>query len=493
MNILNTIFSTNFLVDFEFSTVDTVFFVAFFGILLLFLIILLVQFIKNKRTSKVIKEEINKMNGGLIGDNHLAKVNLDDKKEEATEKPRVEARTISEPNNTEVVDDVLETTTEEPKSNVEVEEVFVEENVEEIQPVCETVVEETTEEVVEPIEEVLETVDETSVVEETVAEPVVDETPVVEEVVEETTEEVIEEPVVEEVPTFEEVVEETVTEPVVEETQTVEPEVVEETTEEAIKHGREYNGKYEVYKDNDFYRYRLKASNGEILLVSEIYSTYKSCITSIEALKRNLVKGKAVIIVDKRKNYKFKIVAANHRVIAISANYVTEARAQSALESFKRFALTNDIVDVELPAEELDSTLVLIEKIKDEDKRGGRFIIKKDVNGEYTWELKPNNGEILCQSGGYCTRSSVESSIMAFKEVVKTGKFYIYTDKNNNYQFKLYSRLGRLYMVGESYSTSQAVESAVKSILNFIDMAVIQDKTSATPAKKATKSTSSKK
>ena len=82
---------------------------------------------------------------------------------------------------------------------------------------------------------------------------------------------------------------------------------------------------------------------------------------------------------------------------------------------------------------------------------------------------------------------------MAFKEVVKTGKFYIYTDKNNNYQFKLYSRLGRLYMVGESYSTSQAVESAVKSILNFIDMAVIQDKTSATPAKKATKSTSSKK
>lgn len=456
MNILNTIFSTNFLVDFEFSTVDTVFFVAFFGILLIFLIILLVQFIKNKRTSKVIKEEINKMNGGLIGDNHLAKVNLEDKKEEATEEPKVEARAISESNNTEVVDDVLETTTEEPNSNVEVEEVFVEENVEEIEPIAETVVEDTTDEVVvEPVDEVLETVEETPVVEEKV--------------------------------------EETVTEPVVEEPQTVEPEIVEETTEEAVKHGREYNGKYEVYKDNDFYRYRLKASNGEILLVSEIYSTYKSCITSIEALKRNLVKGKAVIIVDKRKNYKFKIVAANHRVIAISANYVTEARAQSALESFKRFALTNDIVDVELPAEELDSTLVLIEKIKDEDKRGGRFIIKKDVNGEYTWELKPNNGEILCQSGGYCTRSSVESSIMAFKEVVKTGKFYIYTDKNNNYQFKLYSRLGRLYMVGESYSTSQAVESAVKSILNFIDMAVIQDKTSATPAKKATKSTSSKK
>lgn len=473
MNILNTIFSTNFLVDFEFSTVDTVFFVAFFGILLIFLIILLVQFIKNKKTSKVIKEEINKMNGGLIGDNHLAKVNLEDKKEEATEEPKVEARSASDFSNTEVVDDVLETTTEEPNQNVEVEEVIVEEKVEEIEPIVETVAQETTEEVLEePV------VEDTPVVEEAIEETVTE--PVVEEVVQETTEEVIEEPVVEETP-------------VVEEPQTVEPEVVEETTEETVKHGREYNGKYEVYKDNDFYRYRLKASNGEILLVSEIYSTYKSCITSIEALKRNLVKGKAVIIVDKRKNYKFKIVAANHRVIAISANYVTEARAQSALESFKRFALTNEIVDVELPAEELDSTLVLIEKIKDEDKRGGRFIIKKDVNGEYTWELKPNNGEILCQSGGYCTRSSVESSIMAFKEVVKTGKFYIYTDKNNNYQFKLYSRLGRLYMVGESYSTSQAVESAVKSILNFIDMAVIQDKTSTTPAKKSTKSTSSKK
>ena len=193
------------------------------------------------------------------------------------------------------------------------------------------------------------------------------------------------------------------------------------------------------------------------------------------------------IFSDKKKNYKFKLTASNNRVMAISANYPNEKGAQSALESFKRFALTNEVVDIELPAEEIDSQLVEISKIKEEDKKGGKYVIKKDINKEYSWELKANNGEILCQQGGYSSKNSVENAILAFKENVSNGKFYLSKDKSNNYQFKLYSQSGRLTNIGESYDSSNAVYSVVTSILNFANLAVISDHTKA-PAKKPSSS-----
>lgn len=336
--------------------------------------------------------------------------------------------------------------------------------------------------------------------EEKVEETVVEEEPVIEETVVEKPAE--EEPVkeVEEEPTVEEKVEEepTVEEPVVEEHAEEEPvkEVEQPQAEEEAEQpkvvaykGRVYQGKYEVFEENNYYRYRLKASNGEVLFVSEMYASHDTALKSIDAIKRNLEKGKTSIIVDKKKNYKFKLVAANHRALAISANYGSEKSAQSALESFKRFALTDDIVDIELPQEQLDSSLVLVAKKKEEDKKGGKFVLRKDANGEFSWEFKANNGEILCQKNGYSNKNSLDTAIVAFKDTVRNGDFYISKDKNNLYQYKLYNK-GRLFVVGESYQTDDAVESVVTSILNFLELATISDRTQPkdTKAKTATKS-----
>lgn len=357
---------------------------------------------------------------------------------------------------------------------------------------------------VEPVEKQVEEVEQLSLQEETVenqveavqVEPenepeVVEETPEVVEV----KEECVEEPVVEQneepavlVETAE-VSEDVTVEPVVESLEEASVQV-EETKEETpeveeVKTGRTYNGKYEIYKENNYYRYRLKASNGEILFESEIYATYKTARSSIDAVKRNIINGKTTIIVDKKKNYKFKLTAANHRVLVISANYNSEKAAQSALESFKRFGQTDDIVDVELPADEIDAQLIELSKEHDEDKKGGKFILKKDANGEFSWEFKPNNGEVLCRASGYSSKNTIDTSVLSFKENVRNGKFYVYCDKNNRYQFKLYSQSGRLSMVGESYDSQEAVQSVVRSILNFIELAVIQDKTN--PSVKTTK------
>ncbi len=46
--------------------------------------------------------------------------------------------------------------------------------------------------------------------------------------------------------------------------------------------------KFEVYKDKaGQFRFRLKAKNGEIILVSEGYSAKASCLNGVESVKKN--------------------------------------------------------------------------------------------------------------------------------------------------------------------------------------------------------------
>lgn len=47
-------------------------------------------------------------------------------------------------------------------------------------------------------------------------------------------------------------------------------------------------GKFEVYVDKaGKYRFRLKASNGEIIAVGESYSSKSACMNGIESVKKN--------------------------------------------------------------------------------------------------------------------------------------------------------------------------------------------------------------
>ena len=52
---------------------------------------------------------------------------------------------------------------------------------------------------------------------------------------------------------------------------------------------------FEWYKDKvGKYRFRLKAGNGEIIAVSEGYTSKDSCINGIESVKKNATMAKIV-------------------------------------------------------------------------------------------------------------------------------------------------------------------------------------------------------
>jgi len=54
-------------------------------------------------------------------------------------------------------------------------------------------------------------------------------------------------------------------------------------------------GKFEIYKDaRGEFRFRLKASNGQVIATGEGYKSKASCMNGIESIKKNAPDAKVV-------------------------------------------------------------------------------------------------------------------------------------------------------------------------------------------------------
>jgi len=108
------------------------------------------------------------------------------------------------------------------------------------------------------------------------------------------------------------------------------------------------SGVFEVYKDkSDEYRFRLKASNGEIVLSSEGYSARAGCMNGIESVRENCkVPERFEIYQDKAGKYRFRLKAANGQVIGTGEAYETEASLRNGIKSVTRWANESEIKEL---------------------------------------------------------------------------------------------------------------------------------------------------
>ena len=222
-----------------------------------------------------------------------------------------------------------------------------------------------------------------------------------------------------------------------------------------------------------FHLYRLKASNGEIMVISEVYTTEKGAIAAIETVKKNIETGTIQIYQDKHGLFQFKLYAKNKRLLAVSANYTTQAKCESAANSFKKFAPISPVVVLE------DDPDHLMEEIHPEystDKKGGKIAIYGNEKG-YEFKLLASNGVALCTSSEFKTRNALNNGIVTFKTAVQSGRFFVVKDKNDTYQFKLYSQDKRCIVIGEAYKNKNQAISAAKSLMSFEHLSEIVDKT----------------
>ena len=228
-------------------------------------------------------------------------------------------------------------------------------------------------------------------------------------------------------------------------------------------------GKYEVYPEAGMYKYRLKANNGEILIVSNNYKTRDGAKMGIETLKKNLFSGTHKVITDKNGYSQFRIFTAKDaRLVASGEIYRSVASAQNALASTQRFGISDKVIDLdEIPASEVREEKITLPDV--EKNQIGKVELYID-NSDKKWRsrLLANNGEILFTSAAYSTKAAALNGLTAIKTKVANNGFHISRDKQGRYQYVLYSDNGLVLLLGETYNTREAAISSASSVRAFL-------------------------
>ena len=108
----------------------------------------------------------------------------------------------------------------------------------------------------------------------------------------------------------------------------------------------------------------------------------------------------------------------------------------------------------------------------------GKFVITTAKNGEFTFNLKASNGEvILTASETYTTMSACENGIASVKkncganiedqtrnESQKHPKYELYKDKAGEFRFRLKASNGEIIGKSEGYKAKASAKKGIASI-----------------------------
>jgi uncharacterized protein YegP (UPF0339 family) len=93
-------------------------------------------------------------------------------------------------------------------------------------------------------------------------------------------------------------------------------------------------GKFELYKDKGGkFRFRLKASNGQIILASQGYATKVSAKNGIASVQKNCAEDSRFERKDSKGKFMFNLKASNGQVVGTSERYDTEKSCENGIQS----------------------------------------------------------------------------------------------------------------------------------------------------------------
>ena len=106
--------------------------------------------------------------------------------------------------------------------------------------------------------------------------------------------------------------------------------------------------KFEItVRKNGEFQFNLKASNGEIILTSEGYTTKSACLNGVESVKKNAVEEKRFekLVAKNGKPY-FNLKATNGQFIGQSQMYASERNRNNGIASVMKNAPVAEIVEL---------------------------------------------------------------------------------------------------------------------------------------------------
>lgn len=108
----------------------------------------------------------------------------------------------------------------------------------------------------------------------------------------------------------------------------------------------------------------------------------------------------------------------------------------------------------------------------------GKFVISKRTNGEFQFNLKAGNGEVILSSEGYTTKANCTNGIDSVKRNAQDdSKYERKTSSNGKFYFTLNATNGQIIGVSEMYDSESGRVNGIDSVKNNAPSAEVEDQT----------------
>ncbi len=198
--------------------------------------------------------------------------------------------------------------------------------------------------------------------------------------------------------------------------------------------------------------FHLVAGNGELVLQSEGYKDASGAQTGVASVKENGGHAASYQVVQaKDGEFYFNLVAGNNQIIATSEMYASKGNADKAVASVKS----------------LVSKLKRWETIAAEPKAS--FNVFKGIDGQYYFNLRARNGEIVLQSEGYTTKESATKGIASVRaNGTRASAFTVFEAADGQYAIDLKASNGEIIAQGQRYSTKSNAQKGASTIAELV-------------------------
>ena len=107
----------------------------------------------------------------------------------------------------------------------------------------------------------------------------------------------------------------------------------------------------------------------------------------------------------------------------------------------------------------------------------GKFVITKRANGEFQFNLKATNGQVILTSEGYTTLAACKNGIESVKKnSQEDARFERKEAKDGSPFFNLKATNGQVIGKSEMYSSKSACENGIESVKkNALEAEIVED------------------
>lgn len=108
----------------------------------------------------------------------------------------------------------------------------------------------------------------------------------------------------------------------------------------------------------------------------------------------------------------------------------------------------------------------------------GKFELKQRTNGEFQFNLKADNGQIILTSESYTSKEACKNGIKSVKKHAENEKWFKQSEaKNGKYYFNLTASNYQIIGASQMYKSKSSANSGIMSVMKNAPSAMIDDRT----------------